>query len=53
MNIYSWVTVTTAITTNNPKCVLKGILVQLLLWRHLKLDLCHCPPHMLDSSNVN
>jgi hypothetical protein len=50
---HSWVTVTTAITTNNPKSVLKVILVQLLGAEALKTCLFHCPPHMLDSSNDN
>jgi hypothetical protein len=26
---HSWITITTAVTTNSPKCVLKGILVQI------------------------
>jgi hypothetical protein len=46
-------TVTTAITTNNPKYVLKGILVQLLGAEALRTWLFHSHPHMLDSSNVN
>jgi hypothetical protein len=49
---HSWVIVTTA-TTNIPKCVLKRILVQISGVEALKTCLFHCPPYMLDSSNVN
>jgi hypothetical protein len=49
----SWFTVTTEVTTNVPKCVLKGILVQISGVEALKTCLFHYPPHMLDSSNVN
>jgi hypothetical protein len=48
-----WVAVTTAVTTNIPKCVLKGILVQISGVEALKTCLLHCLPHMLDSNNVN
>jgi hypothetical protein len=33
---HSWVIVTTAVKTNIPKCVLKGILVQISGMEHLK-----------------
>jgi hypothetical protein len=46
-------TVTTAVTMNIPKCVLKEILVQLSGVETLKICLFHCPPHMQNSSNVN
>jgi hypothetical protein len=50
---HSWITVTIAVTTNIPKYVLKGILVQISGVEALKTCLFHCPPHMPDSSNVN
>jgi hypothetical protein len=50
---HSWVTVTTAVTTNISKCVLKGILVQILGVEALQICLFYCPPHMLDRNNVN
>jgi hypothetical protein len=49
----SWVIVTTAVNMNIPKFVLKRILVQISDVEALKTCLFHCPPHMLDSSNVN
>jgi hypothetical protein len=50
---HSWDTVITTVTMNIPKCVLKGILVQVLGVETLKTCLCHCSSHMLDSNNVN
>jgi hypothetical protein len=50
---HKWVTVTTAITTNNPRCVLNRILVQLSGVEALKTRHFHCSPHMLASNNVN
>jgi hypothetical protein len=50
---HSWVTITTAVTTNIPKYVLKGIMVQISGVESLKTYFFHCPPHMLDSNNVN
>jgi hypothetical protein len=50
---HSWVTVTKRGTTNIPKCVLKGILIQISGVEALKTCPFHCLPHMLDSSNVN
>jgi hypothetical protein len=50
---HSWVNVTTAVTMNTLKCVLKEILVQILGVEVHKTCLLHCPPHMLDRSIVN
>jgi hypothetical protein len=50
---HSWVTVITAVTTNIAKCVLKKIMVQISGVEALKTCLFYCPPHMLDSNNVN
>jgi hypothetical protein len=50
---HSWVTVTTTVTTNISKCVLKGILIQISGMEALKTRVFHCPPHVLDNSNVN
>jgi hypothetical protein len=43
----------TTARTNSSKCVLKGILIQVLGMTVLVTPLFHCPPHVLDSSNVN
>jgi hypothetical protein len=50
---HSWITVTNAVTMNIPKCALKRTLVQILGVAALKTCLFHCPPHTLDSINVN
>jgi hypothetical protein len=49
---HSWVTVTTAITMNFAKCILKEILIQISGAKPCKTGIVHCPPHKLDSSQL-
>ena len=50
---HSWVIVQTTVQTNNTKCVLKGILIEVSGLKVLETCLLQHPPYMLDSTNIN
>jgi len=50
---HSWVIVRTTVQTNNTKCVLKGILIEVSGLKALETCLFQPPPHMPDSTNIN
>jgi len=50
---HCWVIVRTTVQTNNTKCVLKGILIEVSGLKVLETCLFQHPPHMPDSTNIN